>query len=149
MTLEETVMGQLKDAMRAKDTNRLNALRNIKAAILYAKTDGSGQVVDAAREMQILQKLAKQRQDSLTIFEQQNREDLAAVERAELLILREFLPAMMSQEALDAKITELIAAVGATGPKDMGKVMGSAMKQLNGQAEGSAISETVKRLLGA
>ena len=149
MTLEEKVMAKLKDAMRAKDTHALNALRGIKTAIQMARTDGSGNVIDEAREMQIVQKLVKQRKESLAIYEQQNREDLALVERAEVAVLMTFLPAMMSDEALETALRNIIAEAGATSPKDMGRVMGLASKQLAGKAEGSAISAKVKQLLTA
>ncbi len=149
MTLEEKVMASLKDAMRAKDTHALNALRAIKTAIQVARTDGSGNAIDDAREIQIVQKLVKQRKESLSIYEQQGREDLATVERAEAAVLATFLPESMSDEALEAALRVIIAEAGATSPKDMGRVMGLASKQLAGKADGSAISAKVKQLLTA
>jgi uncharacterized protein YqeY len=149
MSLETKVMESLKEAMRAKDTHALNALRSIKSALLLAKTDGSGDEMTEAREMQIVQKLVKQRKDSLSIFQQQNRADLAEVEAAELVTLEKFLPAMMSDQEVESAIQAIIAQTGATSPKDMGKVMGVAMKSLAGKADGGLISSVVKQLLGA
>jgi uncharacterized protein len=147
MSLEQKVMEQMKDAMRAKDEAGLRTLRAIKAAILLEKTSGSGTEITEADEMKMLQKMAKQRRDSLDIFTQQNREDLAAKEREELAIIEKFLPQQMSVEELQAELKAIIAQVGATSPADMGKVMGVASKQLAGKADGKAISENVKLLL--
>lgn len=147
MTLEERINNDLKEAMKAKDEVALRGIRAIKSAILLAKTDGSGQPIDPAREVAMVQKLIKSRQDSLDIYEKNNREDLAAVEREEIAILKRYLPEMMEGEALENALRAIIAEVGATSPADMGKVMGAATKQLAGKAEGRAISETVKRLL--
>lgn len=147
MALEQKIMEQLKEAMKAKDEAALRTLRAIKAAILLEKTSGSGAEMTEADETKMLQKLAKQRRDSLDIFTQQNREDLAAKEREELKIIEGFLPRQMSAEELQAELKAIIAQVGATSPADMGKVMGVASKQLAGKADGKAISETVKQLL--
>lgn len=147
MALEQKVMEQMKDAMRAKDEATLRTLRAIKAAILIEKTSGKGTEMTEADETKMLQKMAKQRRDSLEIFEQQNREDLAAKEREELQIIEKFLPKQMNAEELQAEVKAIIAQVGATSPADMGKVMGVASKQLAGKADGKAISETVKQLL--
>jgi len=147
MALEQKVMEQMKDAMRAKDEATLRTLRAIKAAILIEKTSGKGTEMTETDETKLLQKMAKQRRDSLEIFEQQNREDLAAKEREELQIIEKFLPKQMSTEELQAEVKAIIAQVGATSPADMGKVMGVASKQLAGKADGKAISETVKQLL--
>lgn len=148
MSLEQKVMDQLKEAMKAKDEAALRTLRAIKSAILNEKTsEGFSGAIDEAGELKLLQKLAKQRRDSLDIFVQQNREDLAAKEREELSIIERFLPAQMSAEELKAALEALIAQVGAAGPGDMGKVMGVASKQLSGRADGKAISEMVKQLL--
>ncbi|MDX2134586.1 MAG: GatB/YqeY domain-containing protein [Saprospiraceae bacterium] len=147
MTLEERINNDLKEAMKAKDEVALRGIRAIKSAILLAKTDGSGQPIDPAREVAMVQKLIKSRQDSLDIYEKNNREDLAVVEREEIGILKRYLPEMMEGEALENALRAIIAEVGATSPADMGKVMGAATKQLAGKAEGRAISETVKRLL--
>lgn len=137
----------MKGAMRAKDEAALRTLRAIKAAILIEKTSGSGTEMTEADETKMLQKMAKQRRDSLDIFVQQNREDLAAKEREELVIIERFLPAQMSAEELQQVVKEIIAQVGASSPADMGKVMGVATKQLAGKADGKLISETVKQLL--
>lgn len=147
MSLEQKVMEEMKGAMRAKDEAALRTLRAIKAAILIEKTSGSGTEMTEADETKMLQKMAKQRRDSLDIFVQQNREDLAAKEREELAIIERFLPAQMSAEELQVVIKEIIAQTGASSPGDMGKVMGVATKQLAGKADGKLISETVKQLL--
>lgn len=148
MSLEEKVMGEMKDAMRAKDEAALRTLRAIKAAILIEKTaDGANGEISEATELKMLQKMAKQRRDSLDIFVQQNREDLAVKEREELAILDRFLPKQMSTEELQAELKAIIAQVGASSAADMGKVMGVASKQLAGKADGKAISEQVKALL--
>ena len=147
MSLEQKVMEEMKGAMRAKDEAALRTLRAIKAAILLEKTSGSGTEISEADETKMLQKMAKQRRDSLDIFVQQNREDLAAKEREELAIIERFLPAQMSAEELQVVIKEIIAQTGASTPADMGKVMGVATKQLAGKADGKAISAMVKSLL--
>lgn len=148
MSLEAKVMEEMKTAMRAKDEAALRTLRAIKAAILIEKTsEGATGEISEAKEISMLQKMAKQRRDSLDIFTQQNREDLAAKEREELAILERFLPKQMSAEELQAELKAIIAQVGATSPADMGKVMGVASKQLAGKADGKAISENVKQLL--
>jgi uncharacterized protein YqeY len=148
MSLEQKVMDEMKNAMRAKDEAALRTLRAIKAAILIEKTsEGATGEISEATELKMLQKMAKQRRDSLDIFVQQNREDLAAKEREELVILEKFLPKQMSTEELQAEIKAIIAQVGASSPADMGKVMGVASKQLAGKADGKAISEQVKALL--
>ncbi len=147
MTLEEKVMAEIKNAMKAKNEAELRTLRAIKSAILLEKTSGSGAEITEADEMKMLQKMAKQRRDSLDIFKQQNREDLAAKEEEELSILERFLPKPFTAEELEAALKEIIAQVGAASPADMGKVMGVASKQLAGKADGKTISETVKRLL--
>ncbi len=148
MNLEVKINNDIKDAMRAKDEARLRGVRAIKAAILLAKTDGSGQEVTPEREIQLLQKLIKQRQDSLQIYETQNRPDLAAKEREEIEVIQAYLPAQLSDEELSEKIRAIIAELGAASVKDMGRVMGAATKALAGQADGKAISAKVKDLLG-
>lgn len=148
MSLEQKVMDELKNAMRAKDEAALRTLRAIKAAIIIEKTaEGATGEITEAQEQKMLVKLAKQRRDSLDIFEKQNREDLAAKEREELSIIEKFLPKQMTQEELQAEVKAIIEQVGAKTPADMGKVMGVASKQLAGKADGKAISETVKQLL--
>lgn len=148
MALKETIENGIKDAMRAKDADRLRALRAIKSLILLEETSGSNSgALSPDAEMKILMKAAKQRRDSLEVFKAQNREDLAEKEQVELLVIEEFLPKQLSEDELSAKIAEIIAQVGATGPGDMGKVMGVATKQLAGLADGKAISATVGALL--
>jgi uncharacterized protein len=148
MSLENNVMAQMKDAMKSKNEAGLRTLRAIKAAIIIAKTsEGAGGEISEAEELKLLQKLAKQRKDSLEIFLQQNREDLAKKEQEELDIISTFLPAQLEGEALEKVIREIMAELGAAGPADMGKVMGAATKKLAGQADGKAISAMVKQLL--
>lgn len=147
MTLEARIMEEIKTAMKAKNEAELRTLRAIKSAILLEKTSGSGAEITEADELKMLQKLAKQRRDSLDIFKQQNREDLAAKEQEELTIIERFLPKPFTQEELEAALKDIIAQVGAASAADMGKVMGVASKQLAGKADGKSISETVKRLL--
>jgi len=148
MTLEERIMQDLKEAMKAKDQAALRGIRAIKAAILLAKTDGSGEAITPEKEIKMLQKLVKQRRESLGIFEQQGRADLALIESEEIEVLERYLPKQLDGEALEAIIRNIIAETGATGVKDMGKVMGAATKQLAGQADGKVVGEVVKRLLG-
>lgn len=147
MSLEEKVMEEIKAAMKAKNEAELRTLRAIKSAILIEKTSGSNAEMTEADEMKLLQKMAKQRRDSLDIFKQQNRADLAVKEEEELAILERFLPKPYTQEELDEAIKAIISQVGAASAADMGKVMGVASKQLAGKADGKTISETVKRLL--
>ena len=148
MSLKLTIENGIKDAMRAKDADRLRALRAIKSLILLEETSGSSaDGLSADAEMKILMKAAKQRRDSLEVYVAQNRPDLAEKEQAELAIIEEFLPKQLSDEELTAKITEIIASVGASSPADMGKVMGVASKQLAGLADGKAISAKVGELL--
>lgn len=150
MALENQVMDQLKQAMRDKDEVALRTLRAIKAAILVEKTAaGAKGELTEADELKLLQKLAKQRKDSLEIFRTQQREDLAVKEEEEIAVIEKFLPQQLAAEELEAKIKEIIAATGASSPADMGKVMGVASKQLAGQAEGKLISEAVKKLLAS
>ena len=148
MNLFDKVSEDIKDAMRAKDKIRLEALRGMKKEFLEAKTaKGANDELSDETAAQILQKMAKQRRDSAEIYVEQNRADLAEKELAELVVIEVYLPKQLSQEELDAKIGEIIAQVGATSPADMGKIMGVATKALAGVAAGKAISETVKKLL--
>ncbi len=147
MTLEERINKDMVSAMKTKDAVRLRGLRAIKAAIQLAKTEAKGKAVDEAREMQILQKLVKQRRDSLEIFEKQKREDLAQKEREEITVIETYLPKPMSPEELEAAVREIIAETGASSMKDMGRVMGVATKKLAGKADGKAISGLVRQLL--
>ena len=148
MSLETRIMEELKTAMKAKDEAALRTLRAIKAAIIIEKTsEGASDVISEATETKMLQKLAKQRRDSLDIFTKQNREDLAVKEREELAIIEKFLPAQMTIEELHAELKAIIEQVGAKSAADMGKVMGVASKQLAGKADGKVISGIVKELL--
>lgn len=148
MSLEQKIMGELKTAMLAKDEKALRSLRAIKAAILLAKTsEGSSGELNEGEETKILQKLVKQRKDSLEIFQQQNRNDLAKKEQEEIEIIEKFLPKQLSADELRSALTAIISEVGATSPVDMGKVMGQATKRLSGKADGKTISAMVKELL--
>ena len=148
MALEQNVNEQLKQAMLAKDEKRLRGLRAIKAAIIIAKTaEGAGGQVSADEEIKMLQKLVKQRKDSLEIYQQQNRADLAQKEQEEIEVIEAFLPKQLSEEELKEALTKIIADTGASSPADMGKVMGAATKQLAGKADGKTISSMVKALL--
>ena len=147
MSLEQNIMAQMKDAMKAKDEAGLRGLRAIKAAILLAKTAGGSGEITADDEIKLLQKLVKQRKDSLEIFRQQNRADLAKKEEEEIAIIEKFLPKQMDAEELKTIIKGIIAETGASSAADLGKVMGVASKQLAGQADGKTISAVVKELL--
>jgi uncharacterized protein YqeY len=148
MGLEQKVMTDLKTAMLAKDEAALRGLRAIKAAIIIAKTsEGAGGELKEADETKLLQKLIKQRKDSLEIFQQQNRADLALKEQQEIAVIEKFLPAQLDEAALRAILSKIIAETGASSAADMGKVMGAATKQLAGQADGKTIGAIAKELL--
>ena len=148
MSLEQKVMTELKAAMLAKDEAGLRSLRAIKAAILLAKTaEGASGELKEDEEIKLLQKLVKQRKDSLEIFQQQKRVDLAQKEQEEIVIIEKFLPQQLSPEELKQALTKIIADIGATSPADLGKVMGIASKQFAGKADGKTISALVKELL--
>lgn len=148
MSLQTKVMEALKEAMKAKDTVALESLRAIKSAILLAKTEaGAAEELSEADELKLLQKLVKQRKDSATLYTQQGRNDLAEPELAQMAVIEKFLPAQLSEAEVETALRGIINQVGATTPKDMGKVMGVATKQLAGKADGKLISEIVKRLL--
>jgi uncharacterized protein YqeY len=148
MVLEQKIMGDLKAAMLAKDEAALRSLRAIKAAILLAKTaEGSNGEISEDDEIRLLQKMVKQRKDSLEIFTQQNRPELAKKEEEEIAVIEKFLPRQMSADEIKAELEKIIAATGAASPADMGKVMGVATKQLAGKADGKTISALVKELL--
>ncbi|MEP6595243.1 MAG: GatB/YqeY domain-containing protein [Ginsengibacter sp.] len=148
MSLEERIMTDLKAAMLAKDEKSLRSLRAIKAAILNAKTaEGVGNILKEEDEIKLLQKLVKQRKDSLEIFEKQNREDLAKKEKEEIEIIEKFLPKQLDTVELKETIEGIIQESGASSPADMGKVMALANKRLVGRAEGKTIAEIVKDLL--
>jgi uncharacterized protein YqeY len=148
MSLEQTINTDLKTAMLAKDEPTVRSLRAIKAAIILAKTsEGNSGSVSEAQELALLQKLVKQRKDSITIFQQQNRNDLAAKELEEVAVIEKYLPAQLSPEELKTALKAIIDKLGAKGPADMGKVMGAANKELAGKADGKSISTVVKELL--
>ncbi|MGA7952204.1 MAG: GatB/YqeY domain-containing protein [Gloeobacterales cyanobacterium] len=148
MSLEQTIMADLKVAMRTKDEKALRSLRAIKAAIILAKTsEGAAGEISPEEETKILQKLVKQRKDSLEIFQQQNRVDLAQKEQEEIEIIEKFLPQQLSADALKEELTKIITEIGASSIADMGKVMGIATKQLAGQADGKTINAMVRELL--
>jgi uncharacterized protein YqeY len=148
MTLEQKIMGELKIAMLAKDEKGLRSLRAVKAAILLAKTsEGANGELKEEDEIKLLQKLVKQRKDSLEIFTQQNREDLAQKEKEEIEVIEKFLPKQMSTDELKTELKQIIEEVGASSPADMGKVMGAATKKFAGKADGKTISALVKEIL--
>ena len=148
MSLEQSIMTELKAAMLAKNEAALRGLRAIKSAILLAKTaDGKQGEITEDDEIKLLQKLAKQRKDSLEVFVAQNREDLAQKERDELVIIEKFLPKQMDEAELRVALQDILNQVGATTPADMGKAMGAATKQLAGKADGKMISSMVKEIL--
>ncbi len=147
MTLEERVSSDLKSAMKAKDKAAMRGIRAIRQAILLQKTDGSGDDLTPDMEIKLLQKLVKQRRDSLDIYEKEGREDLAAVEREEIEVIQKYLPAQLSPEELESEVKAIVEETGAQSMKDMGKVMGIASKKLAGRAEGKDISAAVKKLL--
>ncbi|MBU6339859.1 MAG: GatB/YqeY domain-containing protein [Bacteroidetes bacterium] len=147
MRLEVKINEDLKTAMKAKDELALRGIRAIKSAILLAKTDGSGQELDETREVQLLQKLVKSRQESMDIYLKNDRAELAEIERQEIEVIKRYLPAMLEGEELEQALRQIIAETGASSAKDMGKVMGAANKALAGKAEGRAISDMVKKLL--
>jgi uncharacterized protein YqeY len=145
--MELQIQQDIKAAMLAKEKTRLESLRAIKAAILLAKTaDGSESISDEA-VIKIIQKLVKQRKETAEIYKQQNREELAAQELAEAAAMEVYLPKQLSEAEIEEELKKIIAQVGATGPQDMGKVMGTATKALAGKAEGRVISALVKKLL--
>jgi len=148
MSLEQKVMAELKTAMLAKDEKSLRSLRAIKSAIILAKTaEGAGGEIKAEDEIKLLQKLVKQRKDSLEIYEKQNREDLAGKEREEISVIEKFLPKQLDEGELRTIIQKIVDETGAASPADMGKVIGAANKQLAGKAEGKTIAGIVKEIL--
>ncbi len=147
MALEATIMAHLKEAMKAKDKITLEALRAIKTAILNEKTAAGAKEMTEADELKLLTKLRKQRLESATIFREQNRLDLAEPEEAQIEVIERYLPAMMSEDEIRAKVAEIIAATGASSMADMGKVMGQATGAMAGRADGKVISGIVRELL--
>ncbi len=147
MTLEQKVMQALKEAMKEKNKDKLDALRAIKSAILLEKTKGASKTLTEADEMKLLQRLVKQRKESAEIYKQQNRDDLAQVEYNQIAVIESFLPEQMSAEEIEAEVKRIIEETGAESMRDMGKVMGIATKKLAGRADGKTISQIVKKLL--
>lgn len=147
MSLEAKVMADLKEAMKAKDKVTLEALRAIKTALLNEKTAAGAKEMDEAAELKLLTKLRKQRVESATIFREQNRVDLAEPEEAQIEVIERYLPAMMSDDEIRAKVQEIINATGASSMADMGKVMGQATGAMAGRADGKIISGIVRELL--
>lgn len=148
MSLEVKIMDHMKEAMKAKDSVALEALRAIKSAIILAKTEaGAAEGLSEADEIKMLQRLVKMRKDSYEIFTAQNRSDLAEPELAQIAVIEKFLPVQLSEAEVEAIVAKIIAETGATGIAAMGKVMGLASAQIGGQAEGKVISGIVKKLL--
>ena len=148
MSLEQKIMGEMKEAMKSKNEATLRALRAIKAEIIKAKTEpGAGGEISEEKEVSMLQKMMKQRRDSLDIFEKQGRQDLAIKEKEEIEVIERFLPKQLSEVEIKEAVAAIIAQTGAASPADMGKVMGVASKQLAGLADGKTISNIVKELL--
>ena len=148
MSLEQQIMAEMKEAMKAKNEGVLRALRAIKAEIIKAKTEpGAGGEINEATEQKFLLKMMKQRKDSLEIFEKQGRADLAVKEKEEMEVIEKFLPKQLSEADLKEAVAKIIATTGASSPADMGKVMGVASKELAGLADGKTISGVVKELL--
>ncbi len=149
MDLFELISNDIKEAMKAKDKVKLGTLRNVKKVFLEAKTaPGANDTLTDDAALKIMQKLVKQGKDSAALYTEQGRADLAEEEMAQVRVIEAYLPKQLSAEELEAKLKEIIARVGATSAKDMGKVMGTATKELAGLAEGRAISAKVKELLG-
>jgi len=149
MSLEQKIMAEMKDAMKAKNESLLRGLRAIKAEIIKAKTEpGAGGEIDEATEQKFLQKMMKQRRDSYEIFEKQGRKDLSDKEKEEMDLIERFLPKQMTEEEIKQAVVTIITETGASSAADMGKVMGVASKQLAGKADGKTISVIVKQLLG-
>jgi uncharacterized protein YqeY len=148
MSLQNQVMEEIKVAMKAKDSITLESLRAIKSALLLAQTEkGAGDEMSDTDEIKLIQKLVKQRKDSAAIFKEQGREDLAEPELAQVAVIENFLPAQLSEDEIEKVVTQIIEITGATGMKDMGKVMGMVSKQLGGQADGKTISGIVRAKL--
>ena len=148
MSLEEKVNADLKTAMLAKEEATVRGLRAIKSAIILAKTEkGANGIISQEKEVQMLQKMIKQRRDSIAEFEKANRTDLATKEKEEVSVIEKYLPAMMSEDEVREVVKKAIAETGATSQKEMGKVMGIVSKQLAGKADNKVIADTVKSLL--
>jgi len=148
MSLKTQIEAQIKQAMLNKEKTRLTALRAIKSLILLAETEkGAKEELTEDAELKLLTKAAKQRKDSLEIYKEQGRDDLADVENAELVVIEEFLPKQLTEEEVKEEVQKVINQTGASGPQDMGKVMGAATKKLAGKADGKLISQFARQLL--
>ena len=148
MSLQKQIMEEMKAAMKSKDTIALQALRSVKSAFLLAKTEtGAGEDLSEEQEIKIIQKQVKQRKDSAAIFIKQDRQDLAEPELKEIIVLEKFLPEALSEDKIEEVVINTIQKLGASGMKDMGKVMGIVSKELSGQADGKTISMLVKKNL--
>lgn len=147
MSLEQTINTDIKTAMLAKDEAALRALRAVKSAILLAKTSGAGGNVSADEELKILQKLVKQRKESVEIYEKQGRADLATTEKEEIAVIEKYLPAQMSEDEIRSELKKLIETLGAKSPAETGKVMGAASKAFAGRADNKLVAALVKELL--
>ncbi|MFI5138558.1 MAG: GatB/YqeY domain-containing protein [Sphingobacteriales bacterium] len=149
MSLITQVDQDIKQAMLAKQPERLRGLRAIKSALLLARTEkGAAEELTAEAEIKVLQKLIKQRKESAEIYKTQNRDDLYQIEMEEMKVIEPYLPQQMTRFEIEGYIQELITRLGATSVNEMGKVMGIASKELAGQADGKTISEVVRQLLG-
>lgn len=149
MALKDKIMQDMKQAMRDKDKLTLSALRAVKSAILLYETEGENKKLDEAAEMKLLQKQVKQRKDSAEVYKEQNRPDLAENELAEAEVIENYLPKALTEDEVEAEVRKVIEETGASGMKDMGKVMGLANKKLAGKADGKMIAEKAKALLSA
>lgn len=150
MSLKEKIDADIKDAMRNKKKEELTALRAIKSAILLAETEkGAGSDISEEAEMRLLTKAAKQRKESAEIYEKEGRDDLASKERMELDIINRYLPKQLTEEELDKELSTVVSELGASGPQDMGKVMGEATKRFAGRADGKVIAARVKNILNS
>ncbi len=148
MSIKDQIQNSMKSAMKAKDADQLKTLRSLKSALMTAETaKAKGEGLSEAEELKIIQKQAKQRRDSLSIFEKEGREDLAAEERAELQIIEGFLPKMMDEAEVKTILENIIQEVGAKGPQDMGKVMGKATKTFAGKADNALVARLTKEIL--
>lgn len=148
MSLKQKVESAMKEAMKAKEKDKLTALRSIKSMILLAETEkGQQGALDEATEMQLLTKAAKQRRESAAVYKENGREDLWEKETQELAVIESFLPKQLGEAEMEQAVKDIIAEVGAASPKDMGKVMGAATKRLAGKADSRKISELAKKLL--
>ena len=147
MALEIDINAALITAMKAKDNIKMRSLRAIKAAIILAKTEKGDDELSAETELKLLQKLVKSRKDSITIFREQKREDLAVPEEEEVAVISEYLPEMMSEDDVKSAVQAIITSTGASGPSDIGKVMGASIKQLGSKSDGQTISRIAKELL--